>query len=73
MITYTISKISFRNGETVSMEGYNESENKISRADLFFLIPWRAVRENILYFLLLILQAFSSQALYFVAFLLILQ
>ncbi|CAD8196619.1 unnamed protein product [Paramecium pentaurelia] len=66
-------QIQFRNGETVSSEGFLESENKIQRANYIFLLSLRAIKENIFYFLLLILQAFSSLPLYFLAIPLILQ
>ncbi|CAD8100728.1 unnamed protein product [Paramecium sonneborni] len=66
-------QIQFRNGETVLSDGFSENENKIKRANLKFLIPLRALKENIIYFLVLILQVFSSQALYFVGILLVIQ
>ncbi|CAD8086268.1 unnamed protein product [Paramecium primaurelia] len=66
-------QIQFRNGETVLSDGYSENENKIKRANINFFIPLRTFKENILYFLLLILQVFSSQALYLVGILLIIQ
>ncbi|CAD8053542.1 unnamed protein product [Paramecium primaurelia] len=66
-------QIQFRNGETVLQDGYNENGNKIKRANLNFIIPLRTFKENIIYFLLLILQVFSSQALYFVGILLVIQ
>ncbi|CAD8170135.1 unnamed protein product [Paramecium pentaurelia] len=69
----SIIKIQFRNGETVLQDGYNENGNKIKRANLNFIIPLRTLKENIIYFLLLILQVFSSQALYFVGILLVIQ
>ncbi|CAD8202278.1 unnamed protein product [Paramecium pentaurelia] len=66
-------QIQFRNGETVSYDGFLENENKIQRANYTILFPWRVIKENIFYFLLLILQAFSHLPLYFVMIPLILQ
>ncbi|CAD8118773.1 unnamed protein product [Paramecium sonneborni] len=66
-------QIQFRNGEIVSTEGFIENENKIQRTNYISFLPFRVIKENIFYFLLLILQAFSSEPLYFVAIPLILQ
>ncbi|CAD8115088.1 unnamed protein product [Paramecium sonneborni] len=72
-IRKTTYQIQFRNGETVSADGFLENENKILRTNFYFILPLRVIKENIFYFLLLILQAFSSEPLYFVVIPLVLQ
>ncbi|CAD8178685.1 unnamed protein product [Paramecium octaurelia] len=69
----SLIKIQFRNGETVLSDGYRKNDNKIKRANLYIFFPLRTLKENILYFLLLILQVSSSQTLYFVGILLVIQ